>query len=424
MDTKHIKISDYNYDLPDERIAKFPIAQRDHSKLLVYKHGEVSDDVFHHLPTYLPQGALMIFNNTKVIQARLHFRKETGALIEVFLMEPAEPTDYELMFQTTGHCSWLCMIGNLKKWKEGNLMRDFEIKGHKLTLSATMRRGDALGSEAQEMVAKGGGTNYWVDFDWDNEKVSFAEILEAVGELPIPPYLNRKTEESDKTTYQTVYSKIKGSVAAPTAGLHFTDAVLKDLDAHGIDREEVTLHVGAGTFKPVKSLEIEGHQMHTEYIVVHRRSLEKLIKHECRVIAVGTTSVRTIESLYYMGVHLLKHPEANEEDLHVKQWDPYELSEDGNLVDGITPMQAIQAIIDYLDRNGLEALHSSTQIIIAPGYQYKIVKMLVTNFHQPQSTLLLLVSAFLKGDWRKVYDYALSHDFRFLSYGDSSLLIP
>lgn len=424
MDTKHIKISDYNYDLPDERIAKFPIAQRDHSKLLVYKHGEVSDDVFHHLPTYLPQGALMIFNNTKVIQARLHFRKETGALIEVFLMEPAEPTDYELMFQTTGHCSWLCMIGNLKKWKEGSLKRDFEIKDHKLTLSATMRRGDALGSEAKKMVAKGGGTNYWVDFDWDNGKVSFAEILEAVGELPIPPYLNRKTEESDKTTYQTVYSKIKGSVAAPTAGLHFTDAVLKDLDAHGIDREEVTLHVGAGTFKPVKSLEIEGHQMHTEYIVVHRRSLEKLIKHECRVIAVGTTSVRTIESLYYMGVHLLKHPEANEDDLHVNQWDPYELSEDGNLVDGITPMQAIQAIIDYLDRNGLEALHSSTQIIIAPGYQYKIVKMLVTNFHQPQSTLLLLVSAFLKGDWKKVYDYALSHDFRFLSYGDSSLLIP
>lgn len=424
MDTKHIKISDYNYDLPDERIAKFPIAQRDHSKLLVYKHGEVSDDVFYHLPTYLPQGALMIFNNTKVIQARLHFRKETGALIEVFLMEPAEPTDYELMFQTTGHCSWLCMIGNLKKWKEGSLKRDFEIKGNKLTLSATMRRGDALGSEAQKMVAKGGGTNYWVDFDWDNDKVSFAEILETVGELPIPPYLNRKTEESDKTTYQTVYSKIKGSVAAPTAGLHFTDAVLKDLDAHGIDREEVTLHVGAGTFKPVKSLEIEGHQMHTEYIVVHRRSLEKLIKHECRVIAVGTTSVRTIESLYYMGVHLLKHPEANEEDLHVKQWDPYELSEDGNLVDGITPMQSIQAIIDYLDRNGLEALHSSTQIIIAPGYQYKIVKMLVTNFHQPQSTLLLLVSAFLNGDWKKVYDYALSHDFRFLSYGDSSLLIP
>lgn len=415
MDTKHIRISDYNYDLPDERIAKFPIAQRDHSKLLVYRHGEVSDDVFHHLPDYLPEGALMVFNNTKVIQARLHFRKETGALIEVFLMEPAAPTDYELMFQTSGHCSWLCMIGNLKKWKEGSLRRNFEIKGNRLTLSATMRRGETHGV---------GGTNYWVDFDWDNENVSFAEILEAVGELPIPPYLNRATEESDKTTYQTVYSKIKGSVAAPTAGLHFTESVLADLDSHGIDREEVTLHVGAGTFKPVKSLEIEGHQMHTEYIVVHRRSLEKLLKHECRVIAVGTTSVRTIESLYYMGVHLIDHPDASEEDLHVNQWDPYEQGDDGNLLKGITPMQAIRAILDYLDRNGLEALHSSTQIIIAPGYTYKLVKMLVTNFHQPQSTLLLLVSAFLHGDWKKVYDYALSHDFRFLSYGDSSLLVP
>ena len=415
MDTKHIRISDYNYDLPDERIAKFPIAQRDHSKLLVYRHGEVSDDVFHHLPDYLPKGALMVFNNTKVIQARLHFRKETGALIEVFLMEPAAPTDYELMFQTSGHCSWLCMIGNLKKWKEGSLRRNFEIKGNSLTLSATMRRGETHGV---------GGTNYWVDFDWDNENVSFAEILETVGELPIPPYLNRATEESDKTTYQTVYSKIKGSVAAPTAGLHFTESVLADLDSHGIDREEVTLHVGAGTFKPVKCLEIEGHQMHTEYIVVHRRSLEKLLKHECRVIAVGTTSVRTIESLYYMGVHLIDHPDASEEDMHVNQWDPYELGDDGNLVKGITPMQAIRAILDYLDRNGLEALHSSTQIIIAPGYTYKLVKMLVTNFHQPQSTLLLLVSAFLHGDWKKVYDYALSHDFRFLSYGDSSLLVP
>ena len=413
MDTKHIKISDYNYELPDERIAKFPKAQRDHSKLLIYKHGEVGEDVFYHLPSHLPKGALMIFNNTKVIQARLHFRKETGALIEVFLMEPADPTDYELMFQTAGHCFWLCMIGNLKKWKEGSLKRDFEIKGNKLTLSATMRRGEVAG-----------GTNFWVDFDWDNALVSFAEILEAVGELPIPPYLNRATEESDKTTYQTVYSKIKGSVAAPTAGLHFTDAVLADLDRQGIDREEVTLHVGAGTFKPVKSLEIEGHQMHTEYIVVHRRSLEKLLLHHCEAIAVGTTSVRTIESLYYMGVHLIANPDAGEDDLHVNQWDPYEKSTDGNLVDGITPMQAIQAIVDYLDRNQLEALHSSTQIIIAPGYTYKIVKMLVTNFHQPQSTLLLLVSAFLHGDWHKVYDYALSHDFRFLSYGDSSLLIP
>jgi len=418
MDTKDIKISDYNYDLPDERIAKYPIAQRDHSKLLVYNKGAISDDIFYNLPNYLPKGALMVFNNTRVIQARLHFRKETGALIEVFLMEPAEPADYERMFQTTVKCSWLCMIGNLKKWKEGPLKRDFEIKGHKLTLTATLDRNrtDSLKNKI--------GTNYWIDFEWDNAHVNFADILESVGELPIPPYLNRKTEDSDKITYQTVYSKIKGSVAAPTAGLHFTEKVLADIDAHGIERDEVTLHVGAGTFKPVKSEHISGHEMHSEYIVVHRSSLEKLVKHNASAIAVGTTSVRTLESLYYMGAYLQTHPEASEEELHVPQWAPYDNGRNGGLVDGVTPVKAISNIIDYLDRNGLEALHSSTQIIIAPGYQYKIVKMLVTNFHQPQSTLLLLVSAFLHGDWRGVYDYALSHHFRFLSYGDSSLLIP
>lgn len=421
MDTKHIHISDFNYPLPDERIAKFPLPQRDHSKLLLYRHGEVSEDVFYNLPKYLPKGALMVFNNTRVIQARMHFRKETGALIEVFLMEPAEPTDYEVMFQTTGHCSWLCMVGNLKKWKEGTLRRDFEIHGQKLTLCATMDR--------SKTTEKSGGTNYWVDFEWDNDQVTFADILEAVGELPIPPYLNRETQESDKTTYQTVYSKIKGSVAAPTAGLHFTDAVLKDLDAHGILRDEVTLHVGAGTFKPVKTEEIEGHNMHTEYIVVHRHTFERLLSHNCEAIAVGTTSVRTLESLYYMGVKLQSHPDASEAELHVNQWEPYDLphNEEGLvLVDGspVSVRQAIQNLLDYLDKDHLEALHSSTQIIIAPGYTYKIVKKLITNFHQPQSTLLLLVSAFLHGDWRKVYDYALSHDFRFLSYGDSSLLEP
>ena len=420
-DTKHIHISDFNYELSDERIAKFPLQQRDHSKLLIYQHGEVSDDVFLNLPNHLPQGALMVFNNTRVIQARLHFRKETGALIEVFLMEPALPADYEQMFQTTGKCSWLCMVGNLKKWKEGPLMRDFEIKGKALTLSATMDR--------NKTMEKSGGTNYWVDFEWDNPEVNFAEILEAVGELPIPPYLNRATQESDKTTHQTVYSKIKGSVAAPTAGLHFTDAVLHDLDQKGVVRDEVTLHVGAGTFKPVKSVEIEDHHMHTEYIVVHRHTFERLLQHDCSVIAVGTTSVRTLESLYYMGVKLAMNPQCTEEDLHVNQWEPYDLphNEEGLvLVDGepVSVEQSVRNLLDYLNRDGLEALHSSTQIIIAPGYVYKIVKMLVTNFHQPQSTLLLLVSAFLKGDWRKVYDYALSHDFRFLSYGDSSLLIP
>lgn len=421
IDTKHIHISDYNYELPDERIAKFPLSQRDHSKLLIYQHGDVSDDIFYNLPKHLPQGALMVFNNTRVIQARMHFRKETGALIEVFLMEPAVPADYEQMFQTTGKCSWLCMVGNLKKWKDGSLKRFFDIKGKQMTLTATMDR--------DKVEEKSGGTNYWVDFEWDNDEVNFADILEAVGELPIPPYLNRETQESDKTTYQTVYSKIKGSVAAPTAGLHFTNAVLSDLDKHGIIRDEVTLHVGAGTFKPVKSLEIEGHNMHTEYIVVHRHTFESLLEHGCSVIAVGTTSVRTLESLYYMGVKLAMNANASEEELHVGQWEPYDLPHDEQglvLVNGapLSVEQSIRNLLDYLERDGLEALHSSTQIIIAPGYTYKIVKMLVTNFHQPQSTLLLLVSAFLKGDWRKVYDYALSHDFRFLSYGDSSLLIP
>ncbi len=406
MDTKHIQIKDFNYNLPDERIAKFPLAKRDNSKLLLYRHGEVTEDVFHNIAQYLPKGALMVFNNTKVIQARLHFRKETGALIEVFLLEPYMPADYEQMFQTTGHCSWLCMIGNLKKWKEGTLKRTFDVKGKEVTLVA----------ERKEDVHK----SYRVDFSWDASDVSWAELLDAVGELPIPPYLNRETQESDKTTYQTVYSKIKGSVAAPTAGLHFTPEVLADIDRHGIDREELTLHVGAGTFKPVKSEEIQDHEMHTEYICVHRQTLEKLIRHEAKAIAVGTTSVRTLESLYYIGVKLEKTLDLSEEELHVCQWEPYE----NTVAKPITPLKAIENILAYLDKHGLSALHASTQIIIAPGYEYNIVKMLVTNFHQPQSTLLLLVSAFLHGDWRKIYDYALAHDFRFLSYGDSSLLIP
>lgn len=406
MDTKHIQIKDFNYNLPDERIAKFPLAKRDNSKLLLYRHGEVTEDVFHNIAQYLPKGALMVFNNTKVIQARLHFRKETGALIEVFLLEPYMPADYEQMFQTTGHCSWLCMIGNLKKWKEGTLKRTFYVKGKEVTLVA----------ERKEDVHK----SYRVDFSWDASDVSWAELLDAVGELPIPPYLNRETQESDKTTYQTVYSKIKGSVAAPTAGLHFTPEVLADIDRHGIDREELTLHVGAGTFKPVKSEEIQDHEMHTEYICVHRQTLEKLIRHEAKAIAVGTTSVRTLESLYYIGVKLEKTLDLSEEELHVCQWEPYENA----VAKPITPIKAIENILAYLDKHGLIALHASTQIIIAPGYEYNIVKMLVTNFHQPQSTLLLLVSAFVHGDWRKIYDYALAHDFRFLSYGDSSLLIP
>ena len=406
MKTKDIHISEYNYELPDERIAKFPKAERDHSKLLVYNKGEVGEDIFYNLPNYLPQGALMVYNNTKVIQARLHFRKETGALIEIFLLEPAEPADYEQMFQQTRRCSWLCLVGNQKKWKEGTLTRELRVKNEEVRVSAT-RRGEH-------------GTSQWIDIEWDNERVNFAEILDEMGELPIPPYLNRETQESDKTTYQTVYSKIKGSVAAPTAGLHFTERVLSDIDARGIEREEVTLHVGAGTFKPVKSDTIGEHPMHTEYIAVRRHTLERLLAHNCEVIAVGTTSVRTLESLYYMGLKVVQNPDIREEELHVNQWESYE--------EGRCEMEdvrsVIQALLDWMIRKELTVLHSSTQIIIAPGYTYHIVKMLITNFHQPQSTLLLLVSAFVKGDWHKIYDYALAHDFRFLSYGDSSLLIP
>lgn len=403
-ETKHIKISDYNYPLPDERIAKFPLPVRDQSKLLVYRHGKVSETRFTSLPDYLEAGELMIFNNTKVIQARLHFRKETGALIEIFCLEPIQPNDYVLNFQQTSHAAWLCMIGNLKKWKEGSLHKEMNVKGHAITLTAT--RGECR------------GTSHWVDFTWDNPEITFADILEVFGELPIPPYLNRETQESDKETYQTVYSKIKGSVAAPTAGLHFTERVLQALRDKGVDLEEVTLHVGAGTFKPVKSEEIEGHEMHTEYISVNRQTIEKLIAHGGKAIAVGTTSVRTLESLYYIGVTIASHPDAGQEELHVRQWQPYETHPT------MTTVESLQQILDYMKRHELEALHTSTQIIIAPGYIYHIVQKMVTNFHQPQSTLLLLVSAFVKGDWRTIYDYALAHDFRFLSYGDSSLLIP
>jgi len=407
METKNIHISDYNYDLPDERIAKYPLAQRDQSKLLIYNQGQISEDLFCHLPQYLPAGSLMVMNNTRVIQARMHFRKSTGALIEIFLLEPALPSDYELMFQTTGCCSWYCLVGNQKKWKDGTLERRFPTPKGEVCLKAT-RTGVH-------------GTSQCIEFQWDMP-LSFAEIIDAVGELPIPPYLNRATEESDKTTYQTVYSKIKGSVAAPTAGLHFTPQVLQAIDERGIHREELTLHVGAGTFKPVKSQEISGHEMHTEYIAVRRQTLLQLLAHKCQAIAVGTTSVRTLESLYYMGCKLIANPSLSEDQLHVNQWEPYE----SPLPPCAQPSasEALQAVVSWLDRNGLDTLHASTQIIIAPGYEYKIVQMLITNFHQPQSTLLLLVSAFVQGNWRKIYDYALSHDFRFLSYGDSSLLIP
>lgn len=416
MDTKQIQISDYNYPLPDERIAKFPLTERDSSKLLVYRQGQVSHTDFRSLPSLLPQGALMVFNNTRVIQARLHFRKESkdmltqGALIEIFLLEPACPVEYQENFSSCGHCQWYCMIGNLKKWKEGDLHRTIRVAGEEVVLTASRQ-------------SQTSGTSHLVDFHW-NGNTTWAELLDAVGELPIPPYLNRKTEASDLITYQTVYSRIKGSVAAPTAGLHFTDRVLTEIDACGIERQEVTLHVGAGTFKPVKSEHIGGHDMHTEHISVNRSVLQSLLHHQAEAIAVGTTSVRTLESLYYMGIrahHLMQTGQDTGcgEELHVHQWEPY-----GEGADAPSSVDSIGWLLQYMDTHELDVLHSSTQIIIAPGYTYHIVRMMVTNFHQPQSTLLLLVSAFVHGDWRTIYDYALAHDFRFLSYGDSSLLIP
>ena len=402
METRQIQIRDYDYPLPDERIAKFPLAQRDSSKLLVYNGGNIEQTQFRSLPSLLPEGALMVFNNTRVIQARLHFRKgeaQDGALIEVFLLEPACPVEYQENFVRRDGCSWYCLVGNLKKWKEGKLCRTISVGDKQLTLSA-----ERVGTH---------GTSQEIRFRW-NADLTWAEVIDAVGELPIPPYLNRQTQESDKTTYQTVYSKIKGSVAAPTAGLHFTQQVLADIAARGIECEEVTLHVGAGTFRPVKSEDIGGHDMHTEHIAVRRHTIERLLAHGAEAIAVGTTSVRTLESLYYMGVLASQ----GKEELHVPQWMPYEYD------NSLTPTESLTALLRYMDERGEEVLHSSTQIIIAPGYQYHIVRRMITNFHQPQSTLLLLVSAFIGEQWHDVYDYALSHDFRFLSYGDSSLLIP
>ena len=404
MKTQEIRIEDYNYSLPDERIAKFPLPKRDESKLLLYRNGEISESIFKHITDYLPQNTLMVFNNTRVIQARLLFQKETGARIEIFCLEPIEPHDYALIFQETRRCSWTCLVGNLKKWKEGTLSKTIFIKDEPVVLTADKK--------------KSHGDTHLIEFTWDNETYTFADILDAAGVLPIPPYLHRETEKSDLQTYQTVYSKIKGSVAAPTAGLHFTPEVLADIDARGIGREEVTLHVGAGTFKPVKSDTIEGHEMHTEYISVSRNLIDELSRTDRRVIAVGTTSVRTLESLYYIGKMLEHNPNILPDSLSVGQWQPYDGSEE------IDSRQSLRNIVEYLDRRNMDRLVTATQIIIAPGYRYHIVQGMITNFHQPQSTLLLLVSAFVNGRWREIYDYALSHDFRFLSYGDSSLLLP
>ncbi len=419
---EEILIEEYNYPLPDERIAKYPLAERDRSKLLIYRDGKVSEDLFYHVGEYLSADSLLIYNNTRVIQARLEFHKQSedgtqGARIEIFCLEPLLPHDYQLSLGSTSGCTWKCMIGNAKKWKSGALSLPVQLpSGEEITLSA--EKGEQTGN------------TFAVRFWWNtpasnlsplasNLNISFAEILDAVGELPIPPYLNRKTEESDKTTYQTVYSRIKGSVAAPTAGLHFTDNVLNGLRQKGIQTAEVTLHVGAGTFQPVKVADANQHTMHTEIIAVPRETIATLIANLGHIVAVGTTSMRTLESLYFLGEQLsttLHNPIQPYTTLSVAQFAPYEQEHT------LSTREALQALLDYLDNTQQDTLHAETQIMIRPGYQFRVVDQLITNFHQPKSTLLLLVSAFVGGDWHTIYDYALSHNFRFLSYGDSSIL--
>ena len=455
---EEILIEDYNYPLPDERIAKYPLAKRDTSKLLVYRDGQVSEDMFARVGEYLPTNSLLIYNNTRVIQARLEFYKNAvqefrssgvtseqaqgatkpstplnnevtrGARIEIFCLEPLRPNDHQLALSSTAGCTWKCMIGNAKKWKAGALSLPVTLSsGENVTLLA--EKGQQIGNTFEvrfswtsncltaqrsnnEVVQQQSGLTGVADVN-----ISFAEILDAVGELPIPPYLNRKTEESDKTTYQTVYSRIKGSVAAPTAGLHFTNEVLDGLRAKGVQTAEVTLHVGAGTFQPVKVANANEHTMHTEIIAVPRATIQTLIANLGHVVAVGTTSMRTLESLYFLGVGVREFRSLGaQEQLSVAQFAPYTREYT------LSTREALQALVDYLDATGQDVLHAETQIMIKPGYQFHVVNQLITNFHQPKSTLLLLVSAFVGGDWHTIYDYALANNFRFLSYGDSSIL--
>jgi len=398
---KDIKISDYTYNLPDERIAKYPLTERDKSKLLIRQNGTIKQDIFENCANYLPEDAQLVFNNTRVIHARLFFYKETGAKIEIFCLEPVEPADYQVAFQETEEVTWKCMVGNSKKWKEVFLSQTFKIDGKTIELTAAK-----IGQE---------GNSFHIRFVW-NGGVHFSEIIEHIGQLPIPPYLNRDTEESDEESYQTVYAKIDGSVAAPTAGLHFTDPVIAQLEDKNITTNEITLHVGAGTFQPVKSETIEGHTMHHEQVIIPIDILRSFVENPKNIIAVGTTSVRSLESLYWIGLQLEEkrfdpfHPE-------VKQWEPYE--NEAN----ISIEKSLQNIIYFLVENNEKAIRFSTQIIILPGYDFKLIRGMFTNFHQPQSTLLLLISAFLGNKWKEVYDYALTNDFRFLSYGDSNLYL-
>ena len=395
-----IRIEDYNYPLPDERIAKYPLGERDGSKLLYYINGTPAEAKFADIAGFLPEDSMMVFNNTKVVPARLHFQRETGAHIEIFCLEPVMPQEYVTMFEVTDRCRWKCIVGNVKRWKSDTLHL-YNPNEDKIVAEMDLRA---------ELVERTGETSV-VEFSWSNG-APFSKVLEICGSVPIPPYLNRDTEDVDLERYQTLYARYRGSVAAPTAGLHFTERVLETIKAKNIDIDTVCLHVGAGTFLPVKSSLVSEHTMHREPFVVTRTILEKLLSRKGKLIAVGTTSVRTLESLYYVGVKCLEkgYPED------VCQWDPYERDYTWSFEEAIT------ALIGYMDRYEMESIQLGTSIIIVPGYKFKVVDILVTNFHQPQSTLLLLISAFVGGDWKNIYDFALDHGFRFLSYGDSSVL--
>ena len=397
-----IAIADFDYPLPDDRIAKFPLERRDQSKLLVYRGGNIEESRFDHVPELLPPDTLLIFNNTKVIHARLFFRKPTGSTIEVFCLEPFQ-MPVALSFEQRGHCTWNCFIGNNKKWKEGSLTRQLDIHGQSVTLTATRRK--AVG-------------NAWiVDFDWDGG-LSFAELIDQAGVIPLPPYLHREAVSSDNERYQTVYALHQGSVAAPTAGLHFSPEVFEALRQKGIATDFITLHVGAGTFKPVSTPTIGEHEMHVEKIEISRSNIECILNHLGHtVIPVGTTTVRTIESVYWFGVKLSRN--AKLDAMHVMQWDPYELESLS-----VSTEHAYKNVLQWMEEQGIEQLEGDTQLMIAPGYRYHVISGLITNFHQPKSTLLLLVSALVGDAWKECYRYALDHEFRFLSYGDSCLFLP
>ena len=403
IDPKNISILDYTYDLPVDRIALHPLRERDASKLLVYRDGKIQQDIYKHIDAYLPADSLLIFNNTKVIRARILFQKSSGGVIEIFCLEPYEDVnEYSSIMAKKGSVKWKCMIGGASKWKEGGLVKELGIADWELKASLVEKLSDA----------------YVVELSWTPAELSFAEVLERSGEIPLPPYIKRKPDEEDTDRYQTIYARDEGSVAAPTAGLHFTEEIFDRLKEKNIQTDFVTLHVGAGTFKPVKAATMQGHEMHAEWIDVRGEMIrDLLLQLDKTIVAVGTTSLRTLESLYWLGVKTMLKP--NEKQLQLGQWEVYE----DPLVNGHIPAkEALSSLLNWLKKNGQERLFTRSQILIAPGYTFKIADVIVTNFHQPQSTLLLLVAAAIGKEWNKIYDHAMQNDFRFLSYGDGCLL--